>query len=872
MKRFWPYRRSFLRYRTLSSFRPRSTRLLFERLEGRELLAGDLVISEFMASNGSTLLDNDAASPDWIEIHNRSSETVDLLGWSLTDDAREPEKWLFPQVEIEPDSYLVVFASAKDRAVAAEELHTNFKLSAGGETVALVSPAGAIVSAYGSDGSDYPEQLRDVSYGATPDGPRYLPVPTPGGPNGEGVLGLLDAVDFSVGRGFFEAPFQVELSSDLAENTIRFTTDGSLPTEDQGAEYAGPITIDGTTTLRAAAFRSEFLPSQVVTHTYLFLEDVLVQDPLNDPSAPRYPTVWQAGATADFAMDPEIIARWNDENPESDDFGIREALLSLPTMSIVLDHEDLWNATTGIYPNATSRGKPWRRPASFEYFDPKTGEQFQFNGGVAMHGNASRDNVRLKKHSFRMLFNDDFPGPDALPYPLFKGSPVDNINTVVLRAWFTDAFATRTANGRYSPFDSQYTRDVWMRDTQLAMGSLSARSTYVHLYINGLYWGMYSPAERPDDAFLSDHLGGEGEDWDIVKDFNDLYRGTKAIWNDMFTLTNELPEAMDPDAIYQQLQGNNRDGTGNPDLPNYLDMDNFIDYMVLHLYAGAEDWPHHNWYAARNRVEPGKGFQFFVWDQEIVLDGRFRDRTNIGTIGEHQFTPAELYDKLQRSSEFRQRFADRVQKQMFNGGALTTQANIDRWMARSDEVEAAIIAESARWGDARAGERVHVGSGQPFVFVPTMTVDLWRAARDDVVSYFPISHQLTIERFRAIGLFPSIAAPEFNQHGGTIPQDFDLRLSAPQGAIYYTTDGSDPRLMSNVISGFAADGLSIENDARPLVSGNEILKVSLDECRTAGLNASIYTHPIGFHGHAAGVTIGMWDRQDGVPGKGDCTL
>jgi len=55
-------------------------------------------------------------------------------------------------------------------------------------------------------------------------------------------------------------------------------------------------------------------------------------------------------------------------------------------------------------------------------------------------------------------------------------------------------------------------------------------------------------------------------------------------------------------------------------------------------------------------------------------------------------------------------------------------------------------------------------------------------------------------------------------------------------------------------------------------SGNDILANSLAGCRQVGLRASIYTHPVGFHGHAAGVTIGMWDKQEGVPGNGDYPL
>jgi len=52
-------------------------------------------------------------------------------------------------------------------------------------------------------------------------------------------------------------------------------------------------------------------------------------------------------------------------------------------------------------------------------------------------------------------------------------------------------------------------------------------------------------------------------------------------------------------------------------------------------------------------------------------------------------------------------------------------------------------------------------------------------------------------------------------------------------------------------------------------SGNEVLAAALERARKEGIEATIYTHPIGFHGHAAGPTIGLWDQQGGIPGAGD---
>ena len=622
----------------------------------------------------------------------------------------------------------------------------------------------------------------------------YFGTPTPGALNsGEAFAGITGDTTFSLDRGFYTEPVTVDITSSTPGASIAYTTDGSPPSPTNGTIITAPndatgptanVAIATTTYLRAMSFSEGFLPSNIDTQTYIYLDDVIKQDPLNDANAPEYPTRWQANATADFEMDPEVVAQWDDNNPDNQDFGIREALTSIPTMSVVMEHDDLWGRQ-GIYVDATRRGDRFRRAASVEYFDPNTGDEFQVNAGIQMHGGASRDNVRLKKHSFRLLFRQDF-GDTVLNYPLFSDTDNEEFNTLVLRAFFTDSFPTRSITDRYNPIESQYLRDVWMKDSQLAMGAPSMHNTYVHLYINGLYWGLYNPAERPDDAFLSTYLGGEREDWDIVKDFNELFAGSKDAWNEMFSLARDLTSSDTPEAIYQQLQGNNPDGTPNDELPNYLDVDNLIDFMILHLYAGVEDWPHHNWYAARNRVDPGKGYQFFVWDQEIGVDHRYRDRTTVRDSN----TPAELYSRLYRSSaEFRLRFADRVNKHFSEGGALTVEANQARYMARANEIEKAIIGESARWGDAREGERHRLDTGGPTVTIPVMTVDHWRTERDRVINtIFADEERLLFERLLEIGLVTEVNAPVFNQPGGAIDTEFKINITAPQDPTLDTTD------------------------------------------------------------------------------------
>jgi len=123
----------------------------------------NVMISEFMASNTKTLADEDGEFSDWIEIYNYGTGTVDLTGWYLTDNAGNLTNWAFPAVSLLPKDYLVVFASTNNRRVVGSPFHTGFKLSAGGEYLALVKPDGATVIS--SFGSVFPEQYADISYG-----------------------------------------------------------------------------------------------------------------------------------------------------------------------------------------------------------------------------------------------------------------------------------------------------------------------------------------------------------------------------------------------------------------------------------------------------------------------------------------------------------------------------------------------------------------------------------------------------------------------------------------------------------------------------------------------------------------------------------
>ncbi len=751
-------------------------------------------INEFMAINSSTLMDKNGDYSDWIELYNPTASTVNLQGWSLTDNAADPRKWFFPDVTINPSSYLVLFASGKE-VYEPSELHTNFKLDGDGEYLTLIDADGRILSEFAPE---FPPQSADVS-SAWLDGDYVkTATPTPGEENSFDSATQLNPPTFSQKRGFYQTPFAVMLASSVNNADIYFTTDGSEPTR-QSTRYTSPIQINTTTVLRAVAV-SDVLSSAPVTHTYIFIEDVLRQP--NDP--PGYPAEWgpytaiPGTAIADYEMDPDIV-----DDPRYAPC-LEEALLSIPTLSLVTRKENLFSHSAdpdegGIYiytgppesGEVPGLGGGWERPASIEFFTPDGSEEFHVNCGLRLQGGHSRRPEKSPKHSFRLVFKEKY-GPKRLNYPLFGPDAVRDFNTITLRAGFGNKWIHWSHAERVR---GQYARDGWAKDTQLDMGHSAGHGRYVHLYINGLYWGIYQPNERLDREFAESYLGGDESDYDVIKDYTSVVDGNITAWNEMMTLANR---GLASTQAYHRIQGNNPDGTPNPNYPAYVDVVNLIDYMLLNFYGGNTDWDHHNWVAMRNRVNPGTGFQFFSWDAEHILKSQNENVTNEN----NNDCPSALFQRLAENADFRRLVADRAQLHCFNGGALTPDANEARWMNRANQIELAVIAESARWGDYRRDVHPYQAQGPFDLYDNDYWLDELAYLREN---YFPTRTNTLISQLRAAGLFPNVAAPTFRLNGqpperSTIEPGDVLSLAAA-GSIYYTTDGSDPLLSSSSSTG-----------------------------------------------------------------------
>jgi hypothetical protein len=200
-------------------------------LSGLVLPASPL-ITEFMASNQTGLMDEDGDRPDWIELHNPDLVPLDLGGYGLTDDVARPGRWRIPAgTVLPPGGYLVIFASNKDRAVAGQPLHTNFSLSAGSEYLGLTAPGGGVAL---SEWNPYPPQSGDVSYGLlSPTAGSlsvYFNTPTPGAANDAGGA-LAGKVVFDPPSSTFASgtPLSIALRTESPTAVVRYTVNRSRP-------------------------------------------------------------------------------------------------------------------------------------------------------------------------------------------------------------------------------------------------------------------------------------------------------------------------------------------------------------------------------------------------------------------------------------------------------------------------------------------------------------------------------------------------------------------------------------------------------------------------------------------------------------------
>ena len=502
--------------------------------------------------------------------------------------------------------------------------------------------------------------------------------------------------------------------------------------------YTGPLVINNVTSVRASVARAGYKSPRTETHSYLFLNGIV--NSTNISATYR-------GATYTNRL--------------------VQGFLDLPILCLNVPAPDPKWAFLGY-----NNDRP-EREASFEIFMPD-GSKIQQDCGMVHYGGQFGTGTGLyAKQTWQLDFRSRY-GASKLDFPLFQGyghgiTPMNSFKEL-------DVHAGNQDQGGYGGGRGFYMSHRFAEDTMLDMGDLQPHGRFVQLFINGAYMGQFDVHERLTDAFLAEYLGGHKEDYQTVKG------------NDNTGTFGFIPGVPDPpDRFAWENVRSNRFSFAA--IKNTVDMTNCIDFMLMWEWGNAESEYRG---AGARLVSPGDGRGFKVWMADA--DGHLRQQSGAsGQLSKNNVTtsvftngPGYIFGGLlaEANPDFKTLLADRIYKSCFNGGALTPAANLTRLNLRMAEITNSLVAECARWGASST-------------YDPTK----WQAdaqyARDNI---FPARTTTLFNQFRAANWYPSIDPPVLNQFGGTVTNNFTLTVTAAAGTIYYTLDGSDPRLPGGGIS------------------------------------------------------------------------
>lgn len=505
---------------------------------------GGVYISEFGGSTGSV-------ATDWVELHNSTGSAVSLAGYGLSNNPKNPAKWVFPDISIEPGEYLLLYATGSADKAQKKNLKLNFCISSTGEALFFFDPNGKLIDklsagrmrsgqSYGRDGSD---------------NRFYYAEPTPGAQNGKGYEGITQLPAFSVTPGIYDNAVTVAITAGEGE-TIRYTTDCTTPNASSEV-YSGELSISKNSVIRAAAFRDGYLSGDVATATYLFRSD-----------------------------------------------GVNHAL---PVVTLVTAPDNLWNSKTGIYatgdqfdPDAASYADTlksatyyqakfateeqvdtiWEKPAAFSLFDDNGKQVFTQNVGIRIAGSFGRG--RAQK-GFNVIARKEY-GKGSMEYPFFENRPYTEYKAVVLRAGAQDQNRSKIRDELASGL---------LEGTDINILYQAYRPTV--LYLNGEYWGVYFMKEKRNRFFVAQHENTENNvDLAIGKGFKQRSYGDNSDWVSLY----EYATSHDLSSAEAYAYVSER-----------MDVDSFRDYMIAEIYNGNTDTYNFQYY----RLKGGK-WKFIFYD------------------------------------------------------------------------------------------------------------------------------------------------------------------------------------------------------------------------------------------------------------------
>jgi hypothetical protein len=700
-----------------------------------------LVISEFLADNDSGLRDDDGERSDWIELQNLSSAAVSVGGWALTDDAKDPQKWVLPNLAVPARGYLLVWASARNRTNPAAPLHTNFRLANNGEYLALRSPGGQVASEFAPA---FPEQRSDVAYGRLPGSGLigFLPEPTPRAANRGGGPGFAPDVRIlatgatgpvsAAYTGVLEVALELQTNGPTAGSVIRYTTDGTLP-QATSAVYGGPLRFtNAVVQVRARAFNPGLFPGTPVSETFLAL----------------------VNSVATFSSDlPVLIIH---------DFNRGRPPANSRVGAWITAFERGTNGLTSL------RGVP----------------QLSARAGISVRGSSTEG---IEKASLRVEFQDEF-GNDQDVSPL--GLPAE-ADWILYAANFFEPVLI------HNPFMHQLSRDIGRYSPRTRLCEVYLVTVGTNAITQASYNGVYVLEERieiggdrvdlgrllPENLTPPTVTGGYLMKIDRLDPGDSGISAGDAVVGMVEPKEVELRDpARRPQLDYltdymgrfaNALNGANYRHPVNGYAP-FIDEGSWIDHHLLNVLAFNVDALRLSTYFGKRRegrIEFGP-----LWDFDRALgstDGRDANPRVWATgDGTDFFNFQPWWGRLFTDPDFYQRYIDRYQELRRAQFATTNLTRLTDQLGA--EVRRAAARDWARWG---ASPRAASHQGE---------VNLMKTWLTSRMSFMDSQF---------------VAPPGLGTPPGPVEPGTQMSLTAPVGReVFYTLDGSDPRAVGGGIA------------------------------------------------------------------------
>lgn len=583
------------------------------------------VINEVQSTNTS-LPDQHGQLLDWVEIHNPTDGAIDLSGYHLSDSGSNRTKFTFPSgTTLGAGQFLIVWCGQTSEFPAtgpypANQLRaTSFAISAGGEPIVLAGPGGStLIDEYpalpiGTSGS--PAVGRSLGRGTGPNaGVLYFyNIPTRGAGNitagSEAVP--LDPPTVSLDGGIYANGQTVSLSTTVAGGTIRYSLDGSEPTESSPV-YSAPLSLgiggnDATSyswiptnpggdadfpfydnwrapqgsvarihVLRARVFKSGGAASRTVTKSYVI-----------DPAG----TSRHAFPVVSIASDPANL------------FNNRTGIYVHGTNTYSTD----WPNTPGAVPswlwaNYFQTGSAWERTSHLEFFERDGTRLLEGTIGLRLNGNTTRSRPRKALR----IYNRNPAGSTTWSNTaLFPDRETRSWNTFLLRAGGND-------------WNQSLFRDALVSAIAAPTGIDRQAARPVVLFLNGEYWGLHNLRERIDENWMFHRYGLTEDQFTMLE----VTSGGPNFLNPTADFSWPIHDSGVPALLddYKDIlirAGNNEfaGAGGYAALDARIDVGNFIDYSALTIWSGNTDWPGNNvllWRSASNAAGNPR------------LDGRWR--------------------------------------------------------------------------------------------------------------------------------------------------------------------------------------------------------------------------------------------------------